>query len=231
MFTSCCCPRPQAASFEKGKGRQGIIPDILYRKPAKGGEPAREVLLDVKVLNEGSAGYETVANQAELENPTQCGPVNKRAEKVDADYQRNAKKIDTKYNSEPADRLHMGPVESELATYTVTGLGCGAYGDVSDSVLELLDEIAEGLAGTYGQDLGYNSFATQLQMTKRYVMRELSTTIVLENAYMVYQRFQRFRALRSTDESDVMVTDLMDEAPLAQAQAEVMGYNLHATLE
>ena len=43
--------------------------------------------------------------------------------------------------------------------------------------------------------------------------------------------FQRFRALRSTDESDVMVTDLMDEAPLAQAQAEVMGYNLHATLE
>ncbi len=62
----------QAASFEKGKGRQGIIPDILYRKPAKGGDPAREVLLDVKVLNEGSAGYETVANQAELENPTQC---------------------------------------------------------------------------------------------------------------------------------------------------------------
>ena len=54
---------------------------------------------------------------------------------------------------------------------------------------------------------------------------------MLENAYMVYQRFQRFRALRSTDESGVMVTDLMDEAPLAQAQAEVMGYNLHATLE
>ena len=91
--------------------------------------------------------------------------------------------------------------------------------------------ISNGLAGTYGQDLGYNSFATQLQMTKRYVMREMSTTIMLENAYMVYQRFQRFRALRSTDESDVMVTDLMDEAPLAQAQAEVMGYNLHATLE
>ena len=68
-------------------------------------------------------------------------------------------------------------------------------------------------------------------MTKRYVMREMSTTIMLENAYMVYQRFQRFRALRSTDESDVMVTDLMDEAPLAQAQAEVMGYNLQATLE
>ena len=54
---------------------------------------------------------------------------------------------------------------------------------------------------------------------------------MLENAYMVYPRFQRFRALRSTDESDVMVTDLMDEAPLAQAQAEVMGYNLQATLE
>ena len=104
-------------------------------------------------------------------------------------------------------------------------------GDVSDSVFTLLDEIAEALAFTYGQDLGYNSFATQLQMTKRYVMREMSTTIMLENAYMVYQRFQRFRALRSTDESDVMVTDLMDEAPLAQAQAEVMGYNLQATLE
>ena len=28
-----------------------------------------------------------------------------------------------------------------------------------------------------------------------------------------------------------MVTDLTDEAQLAQAQAEVMGYNLHATLE
>ena len=59
----------------------------------------------------------------------------------------------------------------------------------------------------------------------------MSTTIMMENANMVYQRFQRFRALRTSDESDVMVTDLMDEAPLAQAQAEVMGYNLHATLE
>ena len=68
-------------------------------------------------------------------------------------------------------------------------------------------------------------------MTKRYVLREMSTTIMMENAYMVYQRFQRFRALRSSDESDVMVTDLTDEAQLAQAQAEVMGYSLQATLE
>ncbi len=48
---------------------------------------------------------------------------------------------------------------------------------------------------------------------------------------MDYQRFQRFRALRTSDEIDVMVTDLTDEAQLAQAQAEVMGFNLHATLE
>ena len=39
---------------------------------------------------------------------------------------------------------------------------------------------------------------------------------MMENAYMVYQRFQRFRALRSSDESEVMVTDLTDEAQLAQ---------------
>ena len=141
-----------------------------------------------------------------------CKSIQKRAEKVKAQYEKHAIQIDTKYNGLSADRSDMGPVERQLATYEVIGLGVGAYGEVSRSMYELIDQIAEALAGIYGAELGYDNRETQLEMTKRYVMREMAATIMTEEAWMVLHRYQRHASIRDSHHREVMaLSDVLDE--------------------
>jgi hypothetical protein len=141
---------------KRNKAREGLRPDLIRRGPTA------NILYDVKTISKCKTWYRRTRN-------AQHGyATEKRAKKVPGEYRGKAKRVDTKYNEWAGPGK--GPCESHLDDYTVIGLAFGAFGEVSKSVVNLVDQIASERAQRW-RELGARDY-NDAKSTSKELMRK-----------------------------------------------------------
>ena len=115
---------------QKRRDRQGIVPDFSIS-----GLDGKKYLGDVKTMIRGVAYLENKHRNVAF------GPINERAKRVNKEYQKHAKDLDSKYNG-TMDGI-VGPVQRAVQSFGRTqGFVVGAYGECSRDLLDLVEQTA-----------------------------------------------------------------------------------------
>ena len=176
------------ARIEVGRKRQGLVPDFLVREPSEGAADGLLVLAEEKVITCCPTRYPR--------NPRAVTKaVNRRASLLPGEYTSHAKKVDREYGGVPEGVV--GPVQAKLASYPpLRGWVFGAWGEASDDVHQMVDDLAE--ARQKHQQLldGGNWRArrlgeeAELAMLKGQVRRALSLVAVRSQARLLLDRLR-----------------------------------------
>jgi len=178
-------------------GRPGIVPDatthlsMFPAETARGARQptrrmdARQLLLDIKTIHAGGTYYRSARARDE-----QSGGVAERAHRVQADYDRHARRLDERIaaRNHPRGGLGAGPgdttdVLDHLHSFTrVRGLVCGNYAECSPDVHELLAITADGLAQRRWRLMGARSMTEARAFFIARLRRSLSVVIAREMA-------------------------------------------------
>ena len=134
-------PQEGLNRLERGRKRQGILPDFRLRGSVAGmrvgvrGAVASESrLAELKVLSSCPTRYARAPRAREK-------AVKKRADQLPNEYLKKAQKVDTEYGGVPEGT--MGPVATKLVSYPrLEGWVFGAWAECSPDVHELVREIA-----------------------------------------------------------------------------------------
>jgi hypothetical protein len=122
---------------------QGLIPDFKFQLAAEpNGTPGRQVLGELKAVGTSRI---TRAQKGLLRGLRSMGLPRQRANALDGEYLRKAKKLDQKFNNVKFDEV--GPVEEHLRSFQHRGqlvqrLVFGAFGDASQGSDVLVQDTA-----------------------------------------------------------------------------------------
>ena len=137
-----CIPQAGLARIERGRRRQGLVPD--FKIQGDGGEG--DLLCELKFISASRSRYPL--------NPRErIRAVDRRADLLTEEYAKKAREVDWEYGGTPrppplprgtpAPPRVIGRVESRLLTYgRVKGWCFGAWGDASQDVHELVQRLA-----------------------------------------------------------------------------------------
>jgi hypothetical protein len=115
---------------QKRRDRQGIVPGF-----SMSGLDGKKHLEDAKTMMRGVAYLENKHRNVAF------GPVNDRAKRVNKEYQKHVKDLDSKHNG-TMDGI-VGPVQRALQSFDRTqGFVAGAYGECSRDLLDLVEQTA-----------------------------------------------------------------------------------------
>lgn len=189
-----CIPQAGLARIERGRRRQGLVPD--FKIQGDGGEG--DLLCELKFISASRSRYPL--------NPRErIRAVDRRADLLTEEYAKKAREVDWEYGGTPrppplprgtpAPPRVIGRVESRLLTYgRVKGWCFGAWGDASQDVHELVQrlagarlEIADHQPDTFGPP---RARAAQLAGLVGYIRRRLSITAVRAQARLLLDRLQ-----------------------------------------
>ena len=149
---------------KRARKRQGLIPDLF--------DVQRNVMMDVKGFSWGDH-YRPIR----FYKARRCRAVERRSEAVDGEYRKKAVKIDREYNDWQG--TGPGPVEHHLIQYgVVEGLAIGAHGEGSDTLMALVDRMAERGATRRYRDLGYGSAKSAWPMIKQHILMRLGVEAI-----------------------------------------------------
>ena len=108
-----------------------------------------------------------------------------RAAQLPGEYRREAIKVDQELGFQAGD----GPTLRKLQRYPpVLDLCFGAYGECSDGVKELLEQMAQSRVKCQGLRSGSLEAAKELSQVTGYLRRRLSTAIVRANVKCLLER-------------------------------------------
>ena len=127
-------PQAGLSRIEKGRKRQGLVPDFLVKKPVRGQGNRVAVLAELKVLSSCLSRYPR--NPRALERA-----VSRRANQLPGEYLRKAKKMDREFGN--VQNTEIGPVEQKLSSYSFEGWVFGAWNEASPAIHELVHTIAK----------------------------------------------------------------------------------------
>jgi len=166
-------------TLERLTRRSGRIPD------AKVSVNAKEVLVDVKVINLNDRRYKPayLADRA----------VNVRAKDVAKEYEASARKLDERFNAHPQSRTDPGPALHLLRSYghgSVVGWVFGVFGEACDDVYSMLNYIAERGAMKLHRSMNAPSVGVAKQAILWKYSRQLSVAVVRENARVKLDRLR-----------------------------------------
>ena len=185
-------PQEGLARMERGRKRQGIVPDFLI---PGGGGGVDATLADLKFITGTELNYPRNPRRQER-------AVDRRAAAVNAEYQRHAVLIDTKYCGIPkaarGQPQALGPVQQRLASFgEVQGWSFGVWGEASDTVHTLIDQIATARLTVAGQQperqgrLVHSPEAEKAQLVGS-LRRQVSLVAVRANARLLISRMESF---------------------------------------
>ena len=193
-------PQAGLARMERGRKRQGIIPDFKLLGGGGGGGGGRPgesdaTLADLKFITGIELRYPR--NPAPQQEPRKA--VNRRACLVNTEYIRHAVSLDVKYCGVPRARRGqtqiVGPVQSRLSRYgEVEGWCFGIWGEGSDTVHTLIHNIVESRLQVLGQQPGRQGKVRSLEGERAHlvgsVRRQVSFLAVRANARLILGRVE-----------------------------------------
>ena len=194
---SDCIPQEALNRIERGRQRQGLVPD--FKMPGEQGEG--DILCEVKCMSASKSRYPR--------NPRQGAgtsrAVDRRAEGLTADYTRKAKEIDHQHCGVPrpprpqigAGQLppQVGPVQRRLQRFgRVRGWCFGAWGEASEDVHHLVQRLADArllVADLQpGRRRPQKSKEAERAALVGYIRRQLSFTAVQQQSKLLLDRLQ-----------------------------------------
>ena len=190
-------PQAGLSRIEKGRKRQGLVPD--YKLPGEAGE--NEVLCELKCMSASESRY---PRNPRPEDGSKA--VNRRADGLTAAYLTSARGVDQDYcgtprppphrKGEPRPVRQVGPVESHLLTYgKVKGWVFGAWGEVSEEIHVLVQRIAKARLEVQDTLPGRRGPATtreaRLAALVSWVRRQLSFLAVQQQSRLLLDRLQQ----------------------------------------
>ena len=133
------CSQGGLSRLEKGRKRQGMVPDFLLRVPGEtvgevGAAGDVQVLAELKILSSCPTRYPRAPRAPEP-------AVARRANLLPGEYLRKARVMDRQYGGVPEDAV--GPVEGKLASFPpLQSLVFGAFNEASPDVHKLVHVVA-----------------------------------------------------------------------------------------
>jgi hypothetical protein len=176
------------------RARQGLVPDFTIKTKLGGLD-----LGDVKTVTVCPSRYEP---KRDAKGPTHGTAVDRRGAAVHGEYAYKAKVIDRKYNGIAKDAVAPGPVARKLAEFgRVQGLAFGAYGEASEDVFALLDEIARVGAIRGWRDMGCNNELAARGILTQMTRHALGIAVVRANARLLLDRVVTVTGRAGCDEA------------------------------
>ena len=172
-------PQEGLNRMERGRARQGMVPDFLIELPNQAGAKASR-LAELKVINCCPTRYA----------PGQNGKaVDRRARLLHGEYKRKARDADQVYGNHSNEGA--GPVERKLSQYgELVGLVVGAFGEGSEDLHNLVQKLAESKVGAMGLRSGREATDEEVGIVVGQLRRSLSTTFVRAQAQCLISRLQ-----------------------------------------
>ena len=160
-------PQEGLSRIERGRQRQGMVPDFMLELTSPTGAKCNR-LAELKVLNCCLTHYPVGDSRK---------AVNKRSGLLQGEYKRKAREADGIYGGQDPDNA--GPVERKLAQFgEIVGLVVGAFGEGSDDVHYLIQQLAENRASATGIRRGREASDAEIGILVGQIRRSLSTTFV-----------------------------------------------------
>ena len=133
----------QEDGLERGRGRQGLLPDFMLELPTPIGIPAN-TLAELKVIGAVESWYPRNGVLARKKKG-----VEKRAAVLPGEYRRPLEKLDRRYHGTTANQV--GPLVRRLDSFgRLQGLVMGAWQEGSKDLHDLLDTLAESKLNAMG---------------------------------------------------------------------------------
>ena len=166
--------------IEKGRKRQGMVPDFQFQVPCPtGGKVSR--LAELKVISCCPTRYPSVAG---------AKAVDRRSNLLQGEYKKKARDADKQYVGTAEGSV--GPVENKLLQYgDLQGLVVGAFGECSQDLHTLVQTIAEARVKSLGLARGRQGTEAELGIVVGQVRRMLSTTSVRAQAQCLLARMSQ----------------------------------------
>ena len=133
----------QEEDLERGKGRQGLLPDFMLELPTPIGIPTN-TLAELKVIGAVESWYPKNGGLARKKKG-----VERRAVVLPGEYRRPLEKLDRGYHGTTVNQV--GPLVRRLESFgRLQGLVLGAWQEGSKDLHDLLDTLAESKLKTMG---------------------------------------------------------------------------------
>ena len=162
-------PAQALSRIEKGRKRQGMVPDFRLQMPHPTGGNTFQ-LAELKVISCCETWY----------TPSAGGNVratDKRANGLQGEYRRKAKAVDKEIIAQPTQQR--GPIETRLDEFgEILGLCFGAWGEASRDVHVLIQVLAESRLAFTGMQRGRPGSKAELGMLTGQIRRRISLVAV-----------------------------------------------------
>ena len=155
------------------QARQALRPDFLFHLKSPAGD-VEQVIADVKTISLGN-------------KPGHGGDkaVTLRASQLQGEYRRSALKVDRELGHLDGT----GPTIRKLGSYPpVLDLVFGAYGETSDGVKKLLDQLVESRVTSLGLRMGSLEASKEMSQVTGYLLQHLSFAIMHANIKCLLDR-------------------------------------------
>ena len=151
-------PQEGLSRIERGRKRQGLVPDFEIQLPsATGGRVSG--LAELKVINCCPTRY-TPGHQVKA--------VDRRARLLEQEYIKKARNTDRQFGGVEEGRV--GPVETKLLQYgKLQGLVVGAFGEGSEDLHSLVQTIAESKVSSMGLASGRSELGVIVGQVRRMI--------------------------------------------------------------
>ena len=164
-------PQEGLSRIERGKKRQGMVPDFQLEVPSPtGGRVSR--LAELKVINCCPTRYPPGAGDK---------AVDRRAHLLQGEYRGKARKADNQFVG--TEEGSVGPVENKLLQYgDLQGFVVGAFGEGSEDLHKFMQVLAESKVTAMGLARGRQGTEVEMGIVVGQVRRMLSTVNVRAQA-------------------------------------------------
>ena len=167
--------------LERGRGRQGLLPDFKIEVPTPDGEPT-ERLAELKVIGAVSKWYPRNGVQSRRKKA-----VERRSTGLPGEYRNPLIKLDTKYHGTPDGRK--GPLVRRLDSYgDLLCLVVGSFQEASKDLHALLDWLTDAKMRSIGLARGWEGSDHERSVILLNLRRELSTAAAKANSACLLSR-------------------------------------------
>ena len=177
-------PQEGLSRIEKGRKRQGLVPDFLVEVSKEGGQKQLE-LAELKMISCCPTRYNM--SPAPASNRPFMRAVDRRAKGLTVEYIKKAVHVDRAYGG--AGEGEIGRVKRKLEEYgEVRGLVFGAFGEASEDVHKLVHILASGRVKKVELQKGRECSKGDLGVIVGQVRRMLSVVAVRAQAECLLSR-------------------------------------------
>ena len=174
----------QEEDLQRGRGRQGLLPDFKVELPTIAGEPT-ERLAELKIIGAVRKWYPRSGGLARKKKA-----VERRAAPLPGEYRTPLTRLDIKYHGTPPGQ--QGPLIKKLEGYgKLLCLVVGSFQEGSKDLHHLLDHIADSKMRALGLARGRDSTDHERSIFLMNLRRELSTAAAKANSACLLGRLSK----------------------------------------